>query len=337
MLEEAARAAAELDFMMAPGSLSASYDESDVGELGVWLQTQLCPADGTRAMNPLLIALDDAHLATSAAVSELTSLQRKMRTGPLAWIITMCTHGDNSELSWLLTGNVGAVTRIELSPLSEETVAEMVADLLGAKPEPELLALAAGAAGNPALISALVEGLREERHIEICGSEARLTSERLPRRLDALVAHRLRTLPDRTSQLIKVAAMLGRSFVIDEAAELLRESTATLLPAVDEALASGILLCSEERLRFQHDLVWRVTVQSIPAAARHGLRRDTETARQNQKSHRPQHDGEATVIPGRVPEQMERSHATESAHALSAAGRLVPPLLLARGRRERPG
>jgi predicted ATPase len=56
-------------------------------------------------------------------------------------------------------------------------------DVLGARPDDALLALAEGVHGNPFFLTELLSGLREERLVEVDGERARLVESRLPRRV----------------------------------------------------------------------------------------------------------------------------------------------------------
>ena len=67
--------------------------------------------------------------------------------------------------------------------------------------------------------------------------------------------------------------MQGRSFRLDEAAEMLGVTPAALLPAVEEAVDAGILVTSDDLFRFRRKLVWHAVVHMIPRPARKALHR----------------------------------------------------------------
>jgi DNA-binding CsgD family transcriptional regulator len=161
-----------------------------------------------------------------------------------------------------------------LEPLDEDAVTEIAEDVLGAAPETDLLGLAAGAGGNPFLLVELLGGLRDEAAIEWGHGHARLVSERLPqlpRRVQEFARNRLGRLSARTRRLLQVAAVLGRSFSMDDLADLLDEPPEQLLSALEEALTAQILVPHQELLVFRHDLLWQAVTDGIPLPVRRWL------------------------------------------------------------------
>ena len=51
------------------------------------------------------------------------------------------------------------------------------------------------------------------------------------------------------------AAVLGQSFRLEDAAEMLGETPATLLPAVQEAMDAAIMTAAEHAFTFRHPLL----------------------------------------------------------------------------------
>ena len=67
--------------------------------------------------------------------------------------------------------------------------------------------------------------------------------------------------------------MLGRSFLLEDATEMLGVTPATLLPTVEEAMDAGLLVAADDLLSFRHDLMWRAIANLIPEPARKALHR----------------------------------------------------------------
>src|SRR5258706_61807 len=164
-------------------------------------------------------------------------------------------------------------TRMGLQPLGDDTVTEMITDALGAVPDPGLLTLAAGAGGNPLLLAELVRGLLEENAVIVRAGRARLRSAHVPRRIQATVGDTLDGLGGAGRQLMQTAAVLGRSFRLEDAATMLGTSAAALLPAVDEALTAGLLVAAQDALTFRHEMVWQAVSESLPQPVRQALHR----------------------------------------------------------------
>ncbi|MGW3655136.1 LuxR C-terminal-related transcriptional regulator [Streptomyces sp. NPDC005151] len=147
-------------------------------------------------------------------------------------------------------------------------------DILGADISPELIDFAAGAGGDPHLLAELAFGLAEEGVVEECNGAVRLTVRQIPRRVLTAVSGQLSELSAACQQFLKVAAVLGRSFMLEDVSRMLDRSSASLLAPLDEALLSGFVIEAEHQLAFQSEFLFRGVVESIPAPARGALRRE---------------------------------------------------------------
>ncbi|MEU9836392.1 AAA family ATPase [Streptosporangium sp. NPDC048047] len=332
----AAGRADELERMMPLAPLLSALEETTTraavarsafpGEPGLlmWLAERVrTTLERRAAAGPLLLALDDLQWADPVTLMALRTLPARLAGRPLAWLLARRATGDDdgARLFGLLEQEGAA--RIALRPLDGVSAARVAADALGAAPDAELTALAAQAAGNPALLLALLTGLREEGAVLVDAGVARPagTAESggmtgsgrtagtegtgrpggpagsvgaagaagaagatgcgpaagvLPRRLHAAVRRRLDEVSPRTRHLLEAVAVLGRSFCPSYAAELLGESPAALLPALDEALAAGLLVATPEELAFRHELLWRSVLETVPPPVRQALRRQAE-------------------------------------------------------------
>jgi DNA-binding CsgD family transcriptional regulator len=222
---------------------------------------------------PVLVSLDDLQWADRATLAALWTLSWRLARHPIGWLLTRRTAGrDDSGLLFDLLEQEGA-ERYRLGPLGDEALIEIAIDVLGAKPDPALVALATGAGGNPYLLTELLAGLRDEGAVRISGGRARLSSARLPERVRTGVARRLDGLSPRTRHLLTVSAVLGRSFSPEDAADILGVTPAAIVPGLDEAMASGVLAPTPDALRFRHELIWQVIVGSVPAPVRRALHR----------------------------------------------------------------
>jgi hypothetical protein len=158
--------------------------------------------------------------------------------------------------------------------LDEDANEQILRDILGADVDHELLDFAAGAGGNPGLLAALALGLLEEGLIREDNGTVQLIARRIPRRILEFVMCQLSDLSANCQQFLKVAAALGRSFMLEDVSRMLDRSSATLLSPLDEAMASGFVVAAEHQLAFQSDFLLRGILESIPAPARDALRRE---------------------------------------------------------------
>ncbi len=129
--------------------------------------------------------------------------------------------------------------RMVLAPPDDDATAQLIADELSAAPEQDLLELAVGPGGDPLLLAELLAGLPDEGGSRIGGGSASLTSAQLPQRLRTAARRWLAALSPRTRQFLAAGAVLGRSRQLGNAAALLGEAPAVLLPRRRAALAAG--------------------------------------------------------------------------------------------------
>ncbi|MFD9737554.1 LuxR C-terminal-related transcriptional regulator [Umezawaea sp. NPDC059074] len=266
------------------------------------------------ADHPLLLAVDHAHLDPAGVLALLP----RLRDRPLSVLMAMNGTAAGPEVHRA----VAALAEVVVVGPVDDTVVDGIAHrLLGATPHADLRALIAGAGGNPRLITELIEGLREEGQLEFRGGVAHVRGGWLPQRVAALVRDRVDVLSAKATQLLRVAAVVGRSFLLHDVATMMSETTASLLLAVDEVLQSGLLVPVHDRLEFPSDLVRRAVVESIPRSILHALRHDVAVLR-------PPFTVEPTAhapLPGDA-----GSDVVQGVRTLAAGGRLGSAIALAR-------
>jgi DNA-binding CsgD family transcriptional regulator len=203
---------------------------------------------------------------------------------PILWALAPRT-GEGLAIAGVL--GAPQVVDIELRPLPAPAVVEVLADLLGAAPTADLIGLSAVASGNPRALVDLVDGLRDEGLVEVGGGSARLKAMRLPERFSFRVRGRLARLSPRAKHLVRVASAAGRPVQVPELAGLLRETTAALLPTIEEVLSSGLVVSADDGLAFSHDLVRDIVAGTLPESIRAALRDEVD-----------REAGGAAVVPG---------------------------------------
>jgi DNA-binding CsgD family transcriptional regulator len=283
LLAEAADAATARGFMIARGradelrrlvpltplmsALGESWErpQGSSGDLRLWLVDRLrARLEERLARGPMLITLDDLQWADPLTVPALRSLVPDLSSYPLVWMLSR-SGGAGLDRLYEELEREGA-HRIVLKPLDDEAVREVAEDVLGGVPEPDVLALAAGAGGNPFLLVELLGGLRDETAVEAAGGRVRLVAElpQLPRRVQESVRSQLDRLSPRTRRLLQVAAVLGDSFSVDDLAALLDEPVEPLLSALEEALTAQIVVPYGDLLAFRHHLLWQGVTDGLP-------------------------------------------------------------------------
>ena len=191
---------------------------------------------------PLVVAVDDAHWADELSALALRVLVPRLAGAPVQWLLTRGpgrhrSPGRDAVDSLIAEG----VEVIHLRALGDDAVAELCAQMLRARPDADVLDLAARSGGNPLLLTHLISTLWASGQLSVQGGRhGRRTrpAEHLPRRGRATAA---RT-GDDARALLYAASVLGRPFTLDHLADLLGRTAVQLLPAANEAMAAGLLV-----------------------------------------------------------------------------------------------
>ena len=267
LLAAAGEAASADGFTVAARSGESTAVVTSIGRL----QSRL---EELASAGPALVSVDDVHWADPATLHALRSLPGLLAAYPLAWIFARGTHGGDPEAATLfdVLEHTGG-TRTQLAPLTGEAQAAVMRDLLGGIPDEDLTDSAACAAGNPLMLTEFLRGLVEEGAVSIAAGCARLLSPKVPERFRAVVRNRLGTLAARTKYLLEAGSVLGRSFRLEDAAELLDLLPGSLLAEVEEALAARIIVAERDSIAFRHELVWQAVADSLPRPVARALHR----------------------------------------------------------------
>jgi len=241
--------------------------------LAWWISKARAHLEQRAEVNPVLMCLDDLQWASPATLAALRTLPQELKRHPVAWLLARSTTPQHDvEYLFTLLEKDGA-TRITLGSLGDDATAALLADTFGAPPDQALMALARGAAGNPSLLTELIRGLRDDNAVHIAGGRAVLVSAELPRRMHRVGQQRLDGLSKQARHMLVTATVLGPSFRLEDAAEMLGETPAALLPTVEEAMGAGIMTAAENAFSFRHPLLRRAVSDMIPGPARNALHR----------------------------------------------------------------
>jgi DNA-binding SARP family transcriptional activator len=193
--------------------------------LGLFLEG-LC-----RSGDPLILFLDDLHLADHDTLELLTFLFAKLE-GPI-WVVAACRLDDmdwDHPLHQIVRRGEkeGSATRLDLDRLETAALEEIAESLVGESWAAELTGfLEEKGAGLPLAVSELVNYLWDEGILVaqetgrwiLAGS---LRGIEVPEDLDELIRLRIRRLPNSTRRLAALAAILGQTFdvqLLQEAAD----------------------------------------------------------------------------------------------------------------------
>ena len=242
---------------------------------------------------PLVLALDDLHLADPAALELLEILLSDPAGGQLLVLATYRDGelGDAHPLVLTLDRlrRIGVpVDELALDPLLPEEATQLVADALGcsaseAAPLAERLAshLAPRARGNPAILRHLLLGLRRENQLRFDTAagrwqwdESETSAAIISGDVATLIAARLQRLSPGVQRLLAIAALAGRPVDLALLSAVDRRGPLATTEDLRDALREGLLVPSD--------------------AALHSLQRNpdpADPAEAERRTYQPPHDG----------------------------------------------
>ena len=181
--------------------------------------------------DPLILFLDDIHLADRDTLDLLTFLTAKLQ-GPI-WIVAIC-HPDDLDQDHPVHQIVrygeskGRAGRLEIDRLGPAALEEIAESLVGEGQTAELAGfLMEHSSGLPLAVTELInylwdEGILVSRQAEGWTLARSLHDLDIPRDLDELIRIRVRRLPNSTKRLATLAAIIGQTFdvhLLQEAAD----------------------------------------------------------------------------------------------------------------------
>jgi DNA-binding CsgD family transcriptional regulator len=227
---------------------------------------------------PVVLVIDDLQWADPASVKLWGRLARTARQVPLLLIGLTRPAAQRDDLL-VLRRTVGEDALVRLTALTEATVAELVQALAGGRPDGALLRLAASAAGNPLYLTELLAAVDRSGGIVVSADgTAQLAADRVPDSLPAVIAHRLGFVSAPTREVLRAAALLGVEFAVSDLTTVLGRNVADLLPALEEARATGVLTDVRAGLAFRHPLIREALYAELSAAVRGAWHRDAGQA-----------------------------------------------------------
>ncbi|MFC7532944.1 ATP-binding protein [Actinoplanes sp. GCM10030250] len=227
---------------------------------------------------PAMVCLDDLQWADPSTVEALRALLPVVTGVPVVWVLAYRPREATSRWTDAVDqlARAGA-TRVVLRELPLPDVQDIVADTLGGRPDPPLLALAAETHGVPFLLTELLQGLREEELVAVRDGAAVLRERRLPARLGESMRRRLEALGAAAVGTARAAAALGRSSRTVDLAAMLDTGPVELSASVDILTRAHIFDSAAATVMFRHDLIREAVLDSVPYAARRALIRHAAT------------------------------------------------------------
>ena len=221
------------------------------------------------AERPLVVVLDDVHVADVPSLLLLRFVARSLRGSRLLVVATL-RDGEARARAGVgeLFDEIGREgTRLTLSGLADADVATLVAAHTGRRPPtPFTRELGRATDGNPFWVEEVVR----LRLAEAPADPFALPCP-VPAQIGATLDSRIAALPERARELLALAAVEGRDFDAEQAAGLAGAPAEQVAEAVRAAADDGLVLphgAGYGRHRFSHALVRDALYESLPVARR---------------------------------------------------------------------
>ncbi|MGH9164541.1 MAG: ATP-binding protein [Acidimicrobiales bacterium] len=229
---------------------------------------------------PLVLILDDLHLADQASLSCLLFVAKGLSDVP---VLVISTWSDGGLATWEQPHELPAALarisrRIALSGLSEDEVAELL-DLSDERSSlPTARELHRHTEGHPFFLGEVIEHGAPAVHDNSPGTGAPLLS--VPRSVREALIARLQELPDDCRGLLDVAAVIGRDVDLGVLGEVTGRSQTELLADLRPAQSAQIVTLGDQpaRCSFSHTLVREAIHENLDRAERARLHGDVATS-----------------------------------------------------------
>jgi ATP/maltotriose-dependent transcriptional regulator MalT len=221
------------------------------------------------AGGPVVHVVEDVHWADPATLDLLAFLATNLTDERVLLLMTYRTEevADTDALAtWLAElGRLRSAEVLRLGRLDRGQASELVARLLGAEPDPDLLAATLErSAGNPLFVEQLV----------LSGDGPGALPGTLPGTLRDLLRARVGRLPEGTRGVLRAASVVGRVASVPLLARTGGADVATVEELLRPALAARVLeVRGDDRIGFQHPAFQEVVYAELLPAERARLHR----------------------------------------------------------------
>src|SRR5712691_7881034 len=236
----------------------------------------LAVVDRLCAASPVVLVVEDLQWADEASVLVCSRLCQAVGQMPLLLAGSSRPGTGRADLEKLRRGTTSRGGKVlELGPLPEAEVAELVVELVGGHPGQRLAEFIGRAGGNPLYARELADGLLRDGQVRLSAGVAELADQparaQVPISLTAVIGERLDVLADDVVAVLRWAAVLGAEFSVADLEVVSGRSAGDLIGVVDAALSGGVVAEAGPRLRFRHGLIRQVLNERMPAGLRAAL------------------------------------------------------------------
>jgi ATP/maltotriose-dependent transcriptional regulator MalT len=248
-------------------------DDSPTPNTSAELDEALSRLERLAITTPIVIAIDDVQWIDHPTSVALISAVDELTAAPVLWMFASRPVAGgtpaSSMLSWLTErANAG----IELKPLDDAEVGQLMGSILKARPGKGLSEIGAHCGGNPYLITQFLRAMVQQDKVEIADGVATLRGDLITPSQLGLMSLGLDQISPTAHRLVSAASVFGRPFTLHEASALSGLTVAQAVSGSDEAMRAGALIAYDEtRLTFSHEVTREHLYQSLAKPVRNAL------------------------------------------------------------------
>ena len=224
---------------------------------------------------PLLMVIDNLHWADSSSLAMLRRLTRLSRQYPALVLASTRPTDKQAVLALLDAVSQDGGTLVKPGPLDTKSVLVLAGQLAGGPPGPRLADRLAQASGYPLFVVELLTTLVQQGHISITpAGQAEIDASGAAASLGVSILHRLSLLPADSIELLRAAAICGRTVDVAEVSMLTGRDTLALARSLRTAERAGIIETRDDKLWFRHELIHDALYRDWPLPVRRALHRE---------------------------------------------------------------
>lgn len=213
---------------------------------------------------PLLVVVDDLHLADATSIHLFEFLARSLSSQPIVLV------GTHQDVDAARLHGLTAASRIRLGGLATQAIGDLVNDATGEVAASTLVAaMAELTEGNPYFVLEMARMLAADRPGQL--KDLGRADLRLPASLRDLAIGRVAVLSEECRELLALASVIGRTFTLSTLATASGRHSEAVIECIEAAMAAGLV---EEdgpapaTFRFTHGLLQEALYEAQSPADR---------------------------------------------------------------------
>ncbi|MFI5494453.1 BTAD domain-containing putative transcriptional regulator [Actinoplanes sp. NPDC051859] len=258
---------------------AASRGDTDDAGPGIAAERILAYLRTACAAHPVVLVVDDLQWADEASVLLWDRLVAATRHLPLLLVAATRPEPNGRDLARVRRViRLGDGHVLVLDALPPDATEELVAAVVGAPVGPHLRAVVGHSGGNPLCAREMAAALVRRGAVTVTDGRADIDGSvpvEAPDSLLSVVRTTLDFLGEETQEVLRLAALLGAEFAVEDVVAVTGRTPFELLPHLEEALAANVVVDAGHLWAFRHPFLRAALYDGIPRQARTLLHRRT--------------------------------------------------------------